>query len=267
MKAQWNLHSPRSKAVPCTEVALFRYKLDKLVPAISLAGILILSGCHKKVQPPPPAPPPPVQPTAPTASITADPNVIQQGQSTTLKWRSTDATQVSITGISATETAGTQTVTPTDSTTYTITAKGPGGSIEESARVTVNRPVASAPIPPSLTEQQLFDQQMQDVYFDYDRYDLQPGDLTTAEHDATFLNKYPDMKIVIGGHCDDRGSAEYNLALGQSRAEAVKKALVTNGVSASRIRTISYGKEKPFCTEEDESCWHQNRRDHIELDR
>ena len=75
------------------------------------------------------------------------------------------------------------------------------------------------------------------------------------------------MKIVIGGHCDERGSAEYNLALGENRAESFKNALVTNGISASRIRVISYGKEMPFCSESNEQCWQQNRRDHLKLDR
>jgi peptidoglycan-associated lipoprotein len=75
------------------------------------------------------------------------------------------------------------------------------------------------------------------------------------------------MKTLIEGHCDDRGSEEYNLALGESRAETMKKALVTAGVDASRARTISYGKEKPFCTEETDSCWQQNRRDHLKLNR
>ena len=75
------------------------------------------------------------------------------------------------------------------------------------------------------------------------------------------------MKLVIGGHCDERGSAEYNVALGQNRGESLQKALVSDGVAASRIRVVSYGKEKPFCTESTEQCWQQNRRDHLTLDR
>jgi len=75
------------------------------------------------------------------------------------------------------------------------------------------------------------------------------------------------MKFVVEGHCDERGSAEYNIALGQERAMSLQKALVTGGVPASSIRVISYGKEKPFCTESNEQCWQQNRRDHLRLDR
>jgi peptidoglycan-associated lipoprotein len=106
-----------------------------------------------------------------------------------------------------------------------------------------------------------------DVYFDYDKADLRPQDSTVTEQDAAFLVKHPDMKLVIEGHCDERGSAEYNLALGQMRAESLQHALVSDGVPASRIRVTSLGKEKPFCTESNEQCWQQNRRDHLRLDR
>ena len=77
----------------------------------------------------------------------------------------------------------------------------------------------------------------------------------------------PEIKVVIGGYCDERGSDEYNLALGQNRAQAAKTALVTAGVAADRIRVISYGKEKPFCTESNEECWQLNRRDGFAIDR
>ena len=80
---------------------------------------------------------------------------------------------------------------------------------------------------------------------------------------ATLLRAYPDIHITVEGHCDERGSTEYNLALGASRADAVKNALIQAGVGGDRIKTISYGKEKPFCTESNESCWRQNRRGHF----
>jgi peptidoglycan-associated lipoprotein len=78
---------------------------------------------------------------------------------------------------------------------------------------------------------------------------------------------HPDAKILIGGYCDERGSNEYNLALGQNRGDSAKKNLVEAGVAASRIRVISYGKEKPFCTASTEACWQQNRRAGFTLDR
>jgi peptidoglycan-associated lipoprotein len=78
-----------------------------------------------------------------------------------------------------------------------------------------------------------------------------------------FLNQHSNIGFTIEGHCDDRGSTEYNLALGDQRASAVKNALTTAGVNASRVKTISYGKEKPFCLEDNEGCWQQNRRGHF----
>ena len=118
-----------------------------------------------------------------------------------------------------------------------------------------------------MTEEQMFEQNVHDVYFSYDKYTLRPQDSTVVEEDAAFLQKYPDMKLVIEGHCDERGSEEYNIALGQNRAESLQKALVSDGIAANRIRTISLGKEKPFCTESNEQCWQENRRDHLKLDR
>jgi peptidoglycan-associated lipoprotein len=84
---------------------------------------------------------------------------------------------------------------------------------------------------------------------------------------AAYLVAHPDIRIVIGGYCDDRGSAEYNLALGENRANAAKTALVNAGVAAARIRVVSYGKEKQFCTDETEECWQENRRAQFSLDR
>jgi peptidoglycan-associated lipoprotein len=241
--------------------------LRKLAAVASLSGILALSGCHKKAPAPPPPPPPPPPAAQPTASISASPNVIDRGQSTILNWKTTDATSISISGIGNVPSSGTQNVSPHDSTTYTITATGAGGNAQASTEVTVNREVPPAPpATSSLTESELFEQQVKDVFFDYDRYNLQPADKTIIEQDASFLNKYPDIKIVIGGHCDDRGSEEYNIALGQNRAEAVRNALVADGIASSRIKVISYGKEKPFCTTDDDACWHENRRAHFKMD-
>ena len=108
---------------------------------------------------------------------------------------------------------------------------------------------------------------MQDAFFDYDSYDLRPDAQAAAVKAAGYLVAHPDIRIVIGGYCDDRGSAEYNLALGENRANAAKTALVNAGVAPARIRIISYGKEKQFCTEDNESCWQENRRAQFDLDR
>jgi peptidoglycan-associated lipoprotein len=193
--------------------------------------------------------------------LSANPNTIQQGQSTTLSWETTNATDVTIDGVGRVQPSGSQQVQPTDSTTYRLTAKGPGGSKEATARVTVTPP--PAPAAPSGTEEQMFSQNVRDIFFDYDKYDIRSGDQATLQANAQFLQQHPNIRFTIEGHCDERGSTEYNLALGDNRANAAKQALVQAGVSADRIRTISYGKEKPFCTESNEQCWQQNRRAHF----
>jgi len=94
----------------------------------------------------------------------------------------------------------------------------------------------------------------------YNEYSVQDEDKTTLQRQAAWLQKYPAVRVTVEGHCDERGTREYNLALGARRANAVKEYLVSLGVSSGRVDTISYGKERPICTESDESCWAQNRR-------
>jgi peptidoglycan-associated lipoprotein len=232
----------------------------------ALGAILFLGACHKKAAPAPPPPPPP--PPAPTATLTANPETIDKGQSSTLTWQTSNATDVSIEGIGAVQPNGTQQVTPTESTTYTLTAKGSGGTQTATARVTVNAPPPPPPPPPpSLTEEQLFAQNVKDVYFDYDKSDVRGDQQSVVQADAAFLQQHPNMSVNVEGHCDERGSTEYNLALGDNRASAVKNALVAAGVPADRVKTVSFGKEKPFCTESNEACWQQNRRGHFALNK
>jgi peptidoglycan-associated lipoprotein len=228
----------------------------------TLAAIMLLGACKKKVTPPPPPPPPP--PAAPTASLSASPNTIEKGQSTTLTWQTTNATDVTL-GPNKVEPNGSASVSPADSTTFHLVAKGPGGTQEATARVTVTQPPPPPPPPPqaSATDQELFNQSVKDVFFDYDSYDLRPDAQAAVQGNAQFLQAHPGISFTVEGHCDERGSTEYNLALGDNRANAVKTALVQAGVGADRIKTISYGKEKPFCTESNEQCWQQNRRGHF----
>ena len=112
-----------------------------------------------------------------------------------------------------------------------------------------------------------FHQNVQDAFFDYDSYELRPDAQTAIAQAATYLAAHPGIRVVVGGYSDERGSAEYNLALGENRANAARTALTSAGVSGARLRVISYGKEKQFCTEENESCWQQNRRAQFTLDR
>ncbi len=227
----------------------------------ALGALLALGACHKKAAPPPPPPPPP--PAAPTASISVDPSSIQAGQSATLSWQTTNATDVSIDGIGAVQPNGSQSVSPTDSTTYHLVAKGAGGTQEATARLTVTQPPPPPPPPPTVSDQDLFNQNIKDIYFDYDKSDIRADQESSMQADVQFLNQHSNINFTVEGHCDERGSTEYNIALGDKRATTVKNALVAGGVSASRIKTISYGKEKPFCTESNEACWQQNRRGHF----
>ena len=235
-----------------------------LALVLALGAIIFLGACHKKTVPPPPPPPPP--PPAPTASLTASPDTVDKGASTTLTWQTTNATDVSIdSGVGAVQPNGSQQVMPTDSTTYTLTAKGAGGTQTATARVTVNAPPPPPPPPTqsSLTDEQLFAQNVKDIFFDYDKSDIRADQQASIQSNVAFLQQHPNVSFTIEGHCDERGSTEYNLALGDNRASAVKNALVAAGISADRIKTVSYGKEKPFCTEHSEQCWQQNRRGHF----
>src|SRR5215467_11453461 len=221
-------------------------------------------GCGKKpvaTTPQPAAAPPAARPTV---TLTASPTTINKGESATLNWSSTNATQLTISPeVGAVAPEGSTKVTPSDSTTYSITASGPGGSADSSIRITVNAP----PPPPEPAAAEPFDalfyKEMQDAYFDLDKADIRSDARTALARSAEFMRGYPQLKVVVEGHCDERGSTEYNLALGDRRAAAVKQYLVSLGIGAERISTVSYGKEKPFCMESNEGCWQKNRRGHF----
>jgi peptidoglycan-associated lipoprotein len=233
----------------------------RIALVLSIGAVLFLAACAKKLPPPPPPAPP--NATAPTASLSANPSTIGQGQSTTLTWQTTNASEVSIDGIGPVEASGSHSMAPAESTTYHLIAKGAGGSQEATARVTVNSPVAAPETPSNATEEELFSQQVKDIYFDYDKYEIRPDQQVALQGDAKFLQQHANIRITIEGHSDERGSTEYNLALSSNRADTVKNALIQAGVAGDRMKTISYGKEKPFCAESNESCWQQNRRGHF----
>jgi peptidoglycan-associated lipoprotein len=228
---------------------------------VAVAAAIFTVGCGKKtVAPPPPPPVQPPPPAAPTVTLQASPATINKGDSSTLSWNSTNATQLSIDpGVGAVTAQGSTPVSPSDTTTYTITATGPGGSASATATVTVNAP----PPPPPPAREPDFNQEVRDAYFDYDKADIRPDARVALSTTADFLKKYPSIKVTIEGHCDERGSTEYNLGLGDRRANAVKQYLVSLGVSGDRMGTVSFGKEKPFCMEHAEACWQQNRRGHF----
>jgi peptidoglycan-associated lipoprotein len=235
-----------------------------LISVIAFAAIG--GGCKKKVAAPPPAPAPAPPPAAPpTVTLNAAPASVNPGQTVTLSWSSTNATDLNIDpGVGKVAPQGATPVNPTQSTTYTITATGAGGSATASAHVEVTAPPApAAAAPPSVSE--LFEQNVKDAFFDFDKSDVREDARAVLTKDAEFLRSYPQVRVSIEGHCDERGSTEYNLGLGQRRAEAAKNYLISLGVSADRMETVSWGKERPVCTEHNEDCWQRNRRAHFVL--
>jgi peptidoglycan-associated lipoprotein len=233
-----------------------------LLTAFAAAALTV--GCGKKPvvshEPPPAAPPA----ARPTVTLQANPTTINKGDATTLSWSSTNATQLTISPeVGAVAPEGSTKVTPSESTTYTVTASGPGGTADSTVRVTVG---AAPPPPPPATNatlEEMFMKEVQDAYFDLDKADIRSDARAALAKTGDFLRNYPQVKVVVEGHCDERGSTEYNLALGDRRAAAVKQYLVSLGIGADRMSTVSYGKEKPFCTESNEDCWQRNRRGHF----
>jgi peptidoglycan-associated lipoprotein len=235
--------------------------------------MLLAFACKKKVAPPPPPPPPaPAQPAppppAPTITLRANPTTLNRGQNTTLTWEARNATSVQIDpGVGMVPVMGNRSLSPASTVTYTATAMGPGGSATDTARITVNvpppppPPPPPAPKPPDVSLDELFRQNVKDIYFDFDKADIKPDQVSVLQSDAGWLKDHPNVRFTIAGNCDERGSAEYNLGLGDKRANAAKEYLVSQGVAANRIMTVSYGKERPVCREADESCYMRNRHD------
>ena len=234
-----------------------------------LACLMVSLGCSHKVANQAPAAPAPAatpSPAQPTVSLQASRSDITSGQSVTLTWSATNATSVRLTPeVGSVAAEGSTSVAPTQSTTYTAVATGPGGSATASASVAVSSPAAAIQSTPNPTLEELFTKEVQDAFFDYDQAKIRDDARSALAKTAEFLRSYPHVAIVIEGHCDERGSTEYNVALGDRRSDAAKDFLVQQGVATDRIQTVSYGKERPFCSQSGETCWQQNRRAHFRI--
>jgi peptidoglycan-associated lipoprotein len=189
-----------------------------------------------------------------------------------LRWSVENATDVSIeTSLGAVRAGGSQEVFPTGTSTYTLIAKNAAGMDSRSVTVEVVTPLpASARGASSATTMSgadFFAGGGLDVYFDYDRTEIRNDGRLVLTRDASILKgifaQDPRFALVLEGHCDERGSAEYNLGLGDRRAIAAKDLLVQLGLAAERVRTISYGKDRPVCTDVNEACYQRNRRVHL----
>jgi peptidoglycan-associated lipoprotein len=248
-----------------------------LLIVLTLSVALLATACRKKVASAPPPPPAPVVREAPTPpppqapviqEFTAKPASIRLGESTILRWSVTNATDVSIEPmLGAVASSGTRRAFPQNSTTFAILAKGAGGSASANVTVEVSLPPPPAAAPPQKTISERLGFEVQDAYFDFDKSDIRDDASVTLTKDAAALKAivqdFSSSTVVIEGHCDERGSAAYNLALGDRRATRTKEFLVDSGVPADRLRAISYGKERPQCTESNEDCWQRNRRAHF----
>ncbi len=259
-------------------------RIQSRAVCVTAFAILLVTAtaCKKKAPvaaPPPPAPaaepaPPPPGPSTLAArinSFTAEPRSIERGQSATLRWSVANATSISVDqGLGEVQANGSRQVFPSATTTYTLSASSAGGSDSRSVTVEVTSPPPPPPPPPtapSLSGSEMLTQQAQDAYFDYDKSEIRGDAQTALQHDAQLLKQIfaadANFTVVIEGHCDERGSAEYNLGLGDRRAQAAKEFLVSLGVPADRLTTISYGKDRPVCTEASEECYQRNRRAHL----
>jgi peptidoglycan-associated lipoprotein len=200
--------------------------------------------------------------SGPTVTLKADPSSIERGKSTTLTWETTNAAEVVVdNGVGTVEASGSRSVRPLESTTYRIRATNSVAVAASEVRVTVTENDAIT-LPPSslIGDVAFFDANMLDIFFDLDDYSIRNDARTILQANARSLAERPNILITIEGHCDERGSDRYNLVLGDRRANAARDYLISLGVAANRIETISYGEERPFCEERTEECWQLNRR-------
>jgi peptidoglycan-associated lipoprotein len=250
------------------------------IAALATLALIILTApaCRKKMAMAPP-PPPSVEakveqaaapaPKPPVISeFRADPAAIERGQFTTLRWSTQGATEALIDpSIGTVPTTGARQIQPDAGVTYTLRARGPGGATTAQATVSVAVPPPAPPPPPRKTLTDRLALHVVDAHFDFNRSDLRSDARDVLTMNAAvlkgILKDFPDAAVVIEGHCDERGSAEYNLALGDRRARESMDFLVELGVPRDRLRIISYGKERPQCAVSTEACWQSNRRAHF----
>jgi peptidoglycan-associated lipoprotein len=251
--------------------------------ALAAMGILLLSlgaGCRKTASvaalPQVPRVEVPEVPEAPKPKLPTivhfgvEPNGMERGQSATLGWQVNDASEIQIDqGIGSVESSGQRRVSPNESTSYTLYARGPGGEVSATAGLNVRTPSPSplAAVIPKPAFRERVERETQDAYFDFDRSNLREDarEALTIDSEAlkSIFREFSMATVVVEGHCDERGSAEYNLALGDRRATEAKQFLTELGVPADQLLKISYGKERPQCTESNEECWQLNRRVHF----
>ena len=258
--------------------------------AAVLGVFLASSACNKKnvaVAPPPQTPSGPDSTPVVTAapkdgvqlaqpprieSFTAEPPSVERNQGATLRWvvAGTSPEIVLDPSLGIVTPTGNRQVFPMTTTTYTLTARSAVGMDSRSVTIEVRNPPAppKGPSGAPLTSGEAIRTQAKDVYFDYDRAELREDAREALEANADLLRRIfandPNFIVVIEGHADERGSAEYNIGLGDRRATITREFLIQLGVPGNRLRTLSLGEERPACTIENEVCYQRNRRAHLE---
>jgi peptidoglycan-associated lipoprotein len=255
--------------------------MRSFLPKAAIMAACVLAagaGCSKKSPVAPVAPVPvstaPERAPAPSAILSVDPPRILRGERAVLKWSAQNADSAEIApGLGEVSLEGDREVDPREDTTYTLTVRGPGGESSATARVIVTEPrpelTRSEPLPRP-DDRARFDRiedglaQIRDILFDYDddsvRLDQRPVLDQNARLLGELFSQFPQGAVIVEGHCDERGSSEYNLALGDRRARSVHEYLLGVGLPRDRLRVVSFGKERPICTEANERCWTRNRR-------
>ncbi|MBI1748364.1 MAG: peptidoglycan-associated lipoprotein Pal [Acidobacteria bacterium] len=247
----------------------FRFVL--LWSFLTVLVALTIVGCGpKKVAVTPPKPSETIPaPTGPPPSLTliVSPSAIEKGQSATLTWNAGNAQAVTIDPIGPVTTSGSKTVSPETSTTYMGRATAPNQTAAEAtARLTVAAPSVDSGSgrSSSMDEKGLdWEKDVREIHFDYDRYEIRPEDQNLLKKNAGVFKGSAYATVIIEGHCDERGTEEYNQALGDRRATATKEYLVKQGVSANRMTTVSFGESKPLDPGHNEAAWAKNRRAHF----
>jgi peptidoglycan-associated lipoprotein len=246
-----------------------------VLTAVAAVMLVLAASCPKAVPPPavPPAPNPAALAKPNINFFSADPPTVASGQSASLRWSVANATNVQIdNGIGAVKPDDSLAVHPTDTTTYKMEATNSVGTTEALLTVTISRPPAPAeasPSPSSEARAEVLASQLQDIHFSYDKDEIPPEEQSVLDSDAMVLKNLfgtdPSILVMIEGHCDERGSAEYNIALGDRRASFIKDTLIRQGIPGDKLSTISYGKERPACLDLTEDCFSRNRRAHFSL--
>ena len=263
----------------------------RLMLLVAVGLSLALAGCKKNavvdLPPPPPGPatggntpvntgtPPALLPKAQAPrieSFTAEPASIERNQVATLRWTVTGTNPEIVLdpGLGIVTPTGNRQVFPTATTTYTLTARSGVGMDTRSVTIEVRNPPPAPPkaqIGPQVSPGEELRQGGQDIYFDYDQSDLREDSRQALNADAVLLRRIfavdANFMVVIEGHADERGSAEYNIGLADRRATVTRDFLVQLGVPANRLRTLSLGEERPICTDATEACYQRNRRAHL----